>query len=155
MQDVLQYTFGRSSQWPLNISLPIQNYCLLLIQFAHVKLDIKCVCSIFQRNASTISCYGGEYMMCYKQVIAWLMRLYMYVYSMDMFLYRCTDHPIHARIQKILSEGVHLDRCFFFFFCFLRRERIQIPLNAGHNRPAIERRFASGTMMALHWMLAW
>ena len=42
---------------------------------------------------------------------------------------------IHARIQKVLSEGAH------FFFSLMRGGRIQIPLLAGHQRPASEMPF--------------
>ena len=45
----------------------------------------------------------------------------------------------HARIQKVLSEGVQL--CNFenvFFFSLFRGERIQISLKSGHHRPDVE-----------------
>ena len=45
------------------------------------------------------------------------------------------------------------------FFPGNEGERIQIPLKVGHNWPASETpfewRFAGGSMMAQHWMLAW
>ena len=72
----------------------------------------------------------------------------------------------HARIQKVLSEGVQLRQRFFFFFggggggLSLRRGGgIPIPLLAGHHRHASETplkwRFAGVPMMAQHWMVAW
>ena len=59
----------------------------------------------------------------------------------------------HARIQKVLSEGVQL---FFFFF---RGARLQRPSKAGNYRPASETplkwRFAGGPIMVHRWMLTW
>ena len=59
----------------------------------------------------------------------------------------------HARIQKVLSEGST------FFFKLMRGERIQIPLYAGHHRPASETsfkwRFARVSMLAIHKTVAW
>ena len=47
----------------------------------------------------------------------------------------------------------------FFFSCLMRGGRFQIPLLAGHQRPASETpfkwRFAGGPMMAKHWMPSW
>ena len=45
----------------------------------------------------------------------------------------------HARIQKVLSEGVQLCNSDVFFL--FRGERIQIPLKAGHYQPASETPF--------------
>ena len=54
----------------------------------------------------------------------------------------------HARIQKVLSEGIQLCQCFFL------GDRIQVPLKAGQYRPAskapLKWRFAGGPMMAQH-----
>ena len=51
--------------------------------------------------------------------------------------------------KKVLSEGVQL---FLPFFKLMRGERIQLPLKAGHHRPAsktqFKRRFAGGPMVA-------
>ena len=61
---------------------------------------------------------------------------------------------MHARIQKVLSEGVQL---WLFFFKLMRRERTQIPLYAVHHRPASETsckwRFAGRPMVTQHRML--
>ena len=59
----------------------------------------------------------------------------------------------HARIQKVLSEGVQLcNSDNVFFFSFFRGERIEISLKSGHRRPASETpfkwRFAGVPMMA-------
>ena len=62
----------------------------------------------------------------------------------------------HARIQKVLSEGVQLRQRFNFYFIFIfiliKGGRIQIPLLAGHQRSASETpfkwRFTGGLMMA-------
>ena len=61
----------------------------------------------------------------------------------------------HTRIQKVLSERSNFNFLFLFSFFFLmRRGRIQIPLLAGHERPASETpfkwRFAGGPMVAQH-----
>ena len=57
----------------------------------------------------------------------------------------------HAQIQKVLSEGSNFDN---YFFSLMRGGRIQIPLLAGHQRPASETpfkwRFASGSRMVQH-----
>ena len=52
--------------------------------------------------------------------------------------------PIHARIQKDLSEGNNL---FFRFFSLMKGGRIKIPLLAGHGRPASETPFKYVPMM--------
>ena len=59
----------------------------------------------------------------------------------------------HARIQKVLSEGVQL---FNFDYAFLR-ERGSISLKADHYWPASETpfNFAGVPMMAQRIMLAW
>ena len=56
--------------------------------------------------------------------------------------------PVHARIKKVVSEGVQLWQG-FFCFCFFRGERRskQIPQRAGQHRPASETSF----QMAFHW----
>ena len=59
----------------------------------------------------------------------------------------------HARIQKVLSEGVQLcNSDNVFFVSFFRGERIQISLKSGHHRPVSETsfkwRFAGVPMMA-------
>ena len=57
---------------------------------------------------------------------------------------------IHARIQKVLSEGSKFDDVFLL----MSGGRIKIPLLAGHHRPASEKplkwRFSGVPMMALH-----
>ena len=60
--------------------------------------------------------------------------------------------PLHARIQKVLSEGIQLwQRCLVLVFQLLRGERIQIPLKAGHlNDVSLASRWG-----AQYWMLAW
>ena len=61
---------------------------------------------------------------------------------------------IHARIQKVFSEGVQLREHFF-----LVNEWDQIPLKSGHHRPPSETpfkwHFAGVPMMAHYRMLAW
>ena len=62
----------------------------------------------------------------------------------------------HARIQKIMSEGVQL----FFFFKLIRGEVIRIPLKAGVIIGPLAKRhfkwlFVGGPMMARHVMLVW
>ena len=48
----------------------------------------------------------------------------------------------HARIQKVLSEGVQLYFLFLFSFSFFDEGRNdEIPLLAGHQRPASETPF--------------
>ena len=49
---------------------------------------------------------------------------------------------IHTRIQKVLSEGVQLCQCFFFF----EGKRIQVSLKVGQHGPA--------SQMALKWQFA-
>ena len=61
----------------------------------------------------------------------------------------------HARIHKVLSEGSNFNFSFLFsFLFFMRVGRIQIPLLAGHQRPARETpfkwRYAGGLMVAQH-----
>ena len=65
----------------------------------------------------------------------------------------------HAKIQKVLSEGVQLRQRFLFYFIFFsffhyEGRRVQISLVAGQNRPASETsfkwHFAGGPMMAQH-----
>ena len=54
-------------------------------------------------------------------------------------------HAFHARIKKVLSEGVKTHTFFFYFNYFLvlmRGERIPIQLKAGHHRPAAKRGMA-------------
>ena len=67
------------------------------------------------------------------------------------------EQKLHARIQKVLSEGVQLTDNFLFWL--MRLERTQIPLEAGHHRPNSETpfkwRFAGVTMMAKYCKLAW
>ena len=49
-------------------------------------------------------------------------------------------HTHHARIQKVLSDGYPTHQLSYnvFFVLFFMGERIQIPLKAGHHRPASE-----------------
>ena len=58
----------------------------------------------------------------------------------------------HARIQKVLSEGVQ--QSFFVCFSLMRGGMIQIPFLAGHQRPTSKTpfkwRFAGRPMMAQH-----
>ena len=65
----------------------------------------------------------------------------------------CTDE---VRVKRFVRGGPTLTA---FFLTLMRGERIQIPLLAGHQRPASETpfkwRFAGGPMMVQHWMLAW
>ena len=61
-------------------------------------------------------------------------------------------HHVHARIQKVLSEGSKFDNVFFFFFgggggLLMSGGRIKMPLLAGHHRPASETPFE----MAFLW----
>ena len=71
-------------------------------------------------------------------------------------LFLLGHYSMNVQIQKVLSEGFNFDG---FFFSLMRGGRIQIPLLAGHQRPASEMpfnwRFAGGPMIAQHRMLAW
>ena len=61
--------------------------------------------------------------------------------------------PSHARIKKVLPEGVQHWR----FSSWWDGEKIEMPLKVGHHRPASETplkwRFAGVPIVALHWML--
>ena len=62
---------------------------------------------------------------------------------------------MHARIQKVLSEGSDSDSVLFCIYVQL----VKIPLKAGHRQPVSETpfkwRFACGPKMAEHCVLAW
>ena len=81
------------------------------------------------------------------------------IYSTNMGVYilqneRDNLYNKHARIQKVLSEGVQS----LTFFLVDEGRRIQIPLQVGHHWPASETpfkwRFAGVPMMTEHLMLA-
>ena len=78
--------------------------------------------------------------------IAHIRLLQVNIYRQDTFL--CADPESFVRGNPTL-----------FFFYLMRGGRIQIPLLAGHQRPASETpfkwRFAGGPTMAQHGMLAW
>ena len=76
---------------------------------------------------------------CFPQ--AWFLRISKHnVWVNQSILLQLLPMNTHARIQKVLSEGVQLCNSDNVFFLF-RGERIQIPLKAGHYRPASETTF--------------
>ena len=62
---------------------------------------------------------------------------------------------MHARIQKVLLQGVNNSDSFVGFF--VGGERIQIPLKVGHHRSASKTpfkwHFADGPIVAQHWLI--
>ena len=79
------------------------------------------------------------------------MFLYGPVHGLYIYEYSNRIHVCHARIQR----GSNYDKVYFSFM----RGGVQIPLLAGHQRPACDtlfkRRFAGGPMIAQHGILAW